>query len=80
MPPLTGLGFLLGLAFYNYFAPLALGWDWFGIRFLQRCHADGAGDGAFPSSWPSFASVKNQCRSPPESGIALESWRITISL
>ena len=32
MPPLTGLGFLLGLAFYNDVAPLALGrgfyWDW----------------------------------------------------
>ena len=44
MPPLTGLGVLLGSGFYNDVAPLALGRDWFGIRFLQLFRADGAGD------------------------------------
>ena len=45
MPPLTGLGVLLGFGFYNDVAPMALGRGWFGIRFLQLFRADGAGVG-----------------------------------
>jgi hypothetical protein len=35
----------LGLAFYKYFAPLALGRDCFGIGVLQLFRASGAGVG-----------------------------------